>query len=205
MQVLKTALALQLASAPTMVLDVKNAKPIHALVRLREQVQDNAAARAEWRKKARTAAVIGSCPRSLQSLDSGDYTYSLHGHLWRCRICLPGISHWRKYIAIAHGDENVDSMSFPPRLEDVLGWSNTFRLPLGDLRALALLLHDCAASRCVVRCIGTFGNYMSYLRAACLANGYDAPPVGHPAIRRAMVAVAKRELFTARPKMFVQR
>ena len=116
-----------------------------------------------------------------------------------------GISHWRKYIAIARGDENVDSMSFPPRLEDVLGWSNTFRLPLGDLRALALLLHDCAASRCVVRCIGTFGNYMSYLRAACLANGYDAPPVGHPAIRRAMVAVAKRELFTARPKMFVQR
>ena len=146
MQVLKTALALQLASAPTTVLDVKNAKPIHALVRLREQVQDNAAARAEWRKKARTAAVIGSCPRSLQSLDSGDFTYSLHGHLWRCRICLPGISHWRKYIAIAHGDENLDSMSFPPRLEDVLGWSNTFRLPLGDLRALALLLHDCCVA-----------------------------------------------------------
>ena len=61
------------------------------------------------------------------------------------------------------------------------------------------------ASRGVGRCIGTFGNYMSYLRAACLANGYDAPPVGHPAIRRAMVAVAKRELFTARPKMFIQR
>ena len=62
---------MQFASAPSTVLDVSNAKPIHALVRLREQVQDNAAARTEWRKKARTAAVIGSCPRSLNSLDSG--------------------------------------------------------------------------------------------------------------------------------------
>ncbi len=55
------------------------------------------------------------------------------------------------------------------------------------------------------RCVGTFGNYLSYVRAACHANGYEAPPVGHPAIKRAMVAIVKRQLFTQRPKRFIQR
>ena len=142
--------------------NVKNAKPRQALVRLREQVPDDADAKAAWRKQARTAAVVGSCPRSLHSLDSG-------------------IAHWQKYIAIVHESRNASRMAFPPQLEDVLGWSNTFR------------------------CVGTFCNYLSHLRAACHANGFEAPPVGHPAIRRAMMAVVKRELFTARAKMFVQR
>jgi hypothetical protein len=35
--------------------------------------------------------------------------------------------------------------------------------------------------------------------------GFEAPPVGHPAIRRAMCAIAKRELFVSRPKMFIER
>ena len=161
-QALRTNVALQLAAEPTTVINVLNAKPMHALVRLREQVPDDAAARAEWRKRARTAAVVGSCPRSLHSLDSG-------------------IAHWLKYIAIAHGSINADKMAFPPSLEDVLGWSNTFR------------------------CVGTFCDYLTHLRAACHANGFDAPPIGHPAIKRAMVAVVKRELFTKRNKLFVQR
>ena len=56
-----------------------------------------------------------------------------------------------------------------------------------------------------LRCLGTFGNYLSYLRAACHAHGYDAPPVGHPAIKRGMIAIVKRELFNERPKRFIQR
>ena len=40
---------------------------------------------------------------------------------------MSGVARWIKYIGIAHGSENVDQMAFPPRLEDVLGWSHTFR------------------------------------------------------------------------------
>lgn len=56
-----------------------------------------------------------------------------------------------------------------------------------------------------VRCIGTFGNYLGYLRGACHARGYEAPPLGHPAIKRAMVAIVKRELFDTRPKFFIRK
>ena len=52
---------------------------------------------------------------------------------------------------------------------------------------------------------GTFGNYLSHLRGACHAMGFEAPPTGHPAMKRAMVAIAKRELFEAREKRFIDR
>ncbi len=55
------------------------------------------------------------------------------------------------------------------------------------------------------RCIGTFGNYVSHLRGACHAIGVEDPPDGHPALKRAMVAIIKRELFKAREKMFINR
>ena len=51
------------------------------------------------------------------------------------------------------------------------------------------------------------------LSSVCLAHvdfsahaiGVDAPPVAHPAISRAMVAISKKQLYTARPRMFVKR
>ena len=55
------------------------------------------------------------------------------------------------------------------------------------------------------RCFGTFANYLGYLRAACHAIGCEAPAVGHPAIRRAMGAIVKREQFVPRAKMFIRR
>ena len=75
----------------------------------------------------------------------------------------------------------MERYAFPPRLHDVLAWSNTFR------------------------CLGTFGNYLSYLRAACHAIGCDAPPVGHPALRRAMIAIIKRELFQSKERFFIDK
>ena len=62
---------MQITSVPTTLLDVEGAKPMQALARLGEAMGDDASARAEWRKRARIAAVTGSCPRSLASLDSG--------------------------------------------------------------------------------------------------------------------------------------
>jgi len=74
-----------------------------------------------------------------------------------------------------------DASPFPAKVEDVLGWSATFR------------------------CLGTFANYLSYVRSASCALGFAPPPVGDPAIRRAMGSVAKRALFTSRPRLFLQR
>ena len=90
--------------------------------------------------------------------------------------------HWIRYIAIVYGsEEEQERYAFPPLMKDVLGWSNTFQ------------------------CLGTFSNYLSYVRAACHALGCASPPVGEPALRRAMIAIAKRELFHAREKMFIDR
>ena len=55
------------------------------------------------------------------------------------------------------------------------------------------------------RCLGTFCNYLGYLRGACHAIGVDAPPTGHAALRRAMVAIAKRQMFTTKEKHFIRR
>ena len=55
------------------------------------------------------------------------------------------------------------------------------------------------------RCVGTFSNYLGYLRNACYALNMDAPPENHPALRRAKAAIIKRMVFTPRPKMFIQK
>ena len=97
-----------MAAVPTTVLQVAETKPNDALNLLAQRFDETAEERANWTKRARIAAVTGSCPRSLASLDSG-------------------VKHWLKYIKIVHGAEKVDSMAFPPRMDDVLGWSNMFR------------------------------------------------------------------------------
>jgi len=53
-----------------------------------------------------------------------------------------GVKHWCKYIEIVKG---AGAKTFPVRTEDLLGWSLTFR------------------------CLGTFSNYLSYVRSACCA------------------------------------
>ena len=82
-----------------------------------------------------------------------------------------GIKHWIEYIQITKGSH---ATAFPVAVDDVLAWSMTFR------------------------CIGTFANYLGYLRSACCALGQQPPPVGHPAIKRAMTAIGKRMLFSPR-------
>ena len=67
------------------------------------------------------------------------------------------------------------------------------------------LVRSSSTSVCMYRCFGTFANYLGYLRSACHAMGFDATPVGHPAIKRAMCAIVKRELFVPRTKMFFPR
>ena len=65
--------------------------------------------------------------------------------------------------------------------------------------------YDEMLAACYVRCFGTFSNYLGHLRAACHAIGCSAPPVGHPAIKRGMVAIVKRGQYTSREKRFLDR
>ena len=92
-----------------------------------------------------------------------------------------GIRQWLRYIKIAYGDTKAEQYAFPPRLQDILDWSNIFQ------------------------CHGTFDSYLGCLRVACHAIWCGAPPVGHPALFRAIVAVVKRELFQARKRMCIDR
>ena len=100
--------ALELTDKPTSILDISGAKPLAALALLKAQLPTDAAGLREWRGKARVAAVMGSCPKSLGSFKSG-------------------LRHWTEYIVITHGSLAAERVAFPPRLEDVLAWSNTFR------------------------------------------------------------------------------
>ena len=81
---------------------------MQALDMLEQNLPSDPAAKREWTTYARVAAVLGSCPRSLPSLKSG-------------------LRHWIRYIEIMYGKEQVDQKAFPPDLNDILAWSNTFR------------------------------------------------------------------------------
>ena len=38
-----------------------------------------------------------------------------------------GLRNWLRFIEISHGYNDAAKMAFPPKLEDVLAWSTTFR------------------------------------------------------------------------------
>ena len=97
-----------LCLAQTTLINVTGTKPLAALELLDRNLPKDAEARDHWRSCARIAAVMGSCPGSLASFKSG-------------------LKHWIKYIEVFYGREKVDQMAFPPRLDDVLAWSNTFK------------------------------------------------------------------------------
>ena len=92
-----------------------------------------------------------------------------------------GFRNWVKYICYTYPEEESCQRVLPPLLSDVVAWSCTFR------------------------CFATYSNYLGYLRGVCAATGHEPPPVGHPAIRRAMTAVAKRGMWKEREKMHIQR
>ena len=67
----RTDEVLNMRSVPTTLLSISSDKPRHALDKLGQLVGNDAGARSTWRKRARISAIVGSCPRSLASLDSG--------------------------------------------------------------------------------------------------------------------------------------
>ena len=144
--------ALALADTPSLMLDVSGRGPNDAIRLLRESLPQGMQDRALWQKRARVAAVLGSCPKTRASFRSG-------------------IRNWVNFIGSLHG--SYDS-AFPARLDDILVWSHVFR------------------------CVGTWANYVGYLRTASVALDLPCPAADHPALKHAKVGVLKRMLYTPR-------
>ncbi len=110
------------------------------------------------------------------------------------RCAATGVKNWFSFARLRYGSEE-----FPPSLNGLLEWSHTFR------------------------CVGTYSNYLGYVRTACLALDKPIVEAGHPALHRAKASVVKRMMFTSRcaatcvqdlfslpslrlrPRMFLQR
>ncbi len=170
---------LALADTPLVVHDVTGLGPAAALASLKERLPQAIDDRLRWRKEAKIAAILGSCPRARDSFRSG-------------------LRNWISFSEIALGSSQN---GFPPPLDALLEWSHNFR------------------------CVGTYSNYLGYLRAACLALDLEMPRADHPAIQRAKTSIVKRMLFRSRclyarspfgisvhvflgcgrPRMFIQR
>ena len=169
--------ALAIVDVPQSVIDINGLTPRESLAKLGQVVPSGDIERRLWIKNAKVAAIIGSCPKTRQSFRSGDAFVSCSP--CSCHdSCMTGISNWIKFVEHLAGDRDL---AFPPCLDHVIVWSHTFR------------------------CVGTFANYLGYLRSACLALDIAAPPADSLAIRRAKGAIVKRMLWTPRPRMFIQR
>ena len=135
--------------------------PRKVLKRLGGQLQTNEE-REAWRKKSRVAAILGSCPRSRPSVKSG-------------------CGSWLEYVVTVHGADATEDMAFPPKMNDLLGWSLLFRCP------------------------ATFCNYLSYVRKMCQLRDVPGPPTDDARLKAAILAISKRGEFTPRRKFFVDR
>ena len=93
--------------APSPMLNTYGKGPMEVIADLRRSLPSNSCELASWRKRARVAAVLGSGPRSLASMKSG--------------------RHWIEYIRTVYPCGEADAAVFPPLLDDILGWSHTFR------------------------------------------------------------------------------
>ena len=147
-----TVQALRIFDVPQVVLNVGGLTPNDALKHLRNTIPKDEPGRLLWHRQARIAAIVGSCPKTRGSMKSG-------------------IKNWIEFAEVTLGGKH---RAFPPALEDVLVWSNTFR------------------------CVGTFSNYLGFLRTACLALDIEPVSASHPALQRAKVAIVKRMLWTPR-------
>ncbi len=65
------AQTVEFVNAPTTLLEIGNAPPKAAIRLLRETIPADEEGKAKWRQQATIAAIMGSCPRSHESLLSG--------------------------------------------------------------------------------------------------------------------------------------
>ncbi len=90
------------------------------------------------------------------------------------------LSGMRAWVAFHKNCLGRQGLPFPPALGDLVAWSELFRHP------------------------GTFGNYVSYLKVACELVEVPLEVFGHPSIKRAKNAIAKRRLYSPRKPLFIR-
>jgi len=86
----------------------------------------------------------------------------------------------RCYIAFAEKVLKIEGEVFPPSREGLLAWSISFR------------------------CHGTFCNYLSYVQTACELLDVPTEVFSCRALKRAKVAITKRDQFVSRCSMFLR-
>ena len=86
----------------------------------------------------------------------------------------------RCYLHFAEHVLKKKGPKLPPSADELLAYSHMFR------------------------CIGTFSNYLGYLRKGCLLEGVPVDVFEHPAVRAAKKSVKKRGRFEPRMKLFVK-
>ncbi len=116
-----------LADAPTTLLDVRGAKPWEALCRLRDTLPANSVDRKAWASRARIAAIMGSCPKSLDSFKSGAHLRQGATTLMVQECVVTGLRHWIGFAKIFYGSGEG---GFPPTMDGLICWSHTFRQDL---------------------------------------------------------------------------
>jgi len=94
-----------LINAPSYELDVTGLGPCAAIAALQRDLPLDEVGRKRWLQQAKVAAILGSCPKTRDSLRSG-------------------FNSWIKFATAALGGRK---MALPPTLEGMLAWSLTFR------------------------------------------------------------------------------
>ena len=87
----------------------------------------------------------------------------------------------RAWICFARNVLGVKGSLWPPKEHDITAWSNMFRAE------------------------GTFSNYLGYVKTGCMLVNAPTDVLEGPVVKRAKLAIAKREQFVPREKQFVQR
>ena len=98
-------LAELLEITPTSIVDVSTCGPRMAIKHLGADFPRSVSGRREWLARARIAAVLGSCPLSMESFRSG----------LRC------------YMRFSEKAFGCVSDGFPPTIDGILAWSSFFR------------------------------------------------------------------------------
>jgi hypothetical protein len=152
--------------------------PRATLTNLRLSVHSERDRRA-WLEVARIEALLGSCARTLKSVRSG-----LRVYIAFVDAIMPGIGcYW------------------PPKLEVLLAWSRLFRC--GGFVPVCIRWSLPVFCFCP-RSSGTWGNYIGYVKTACMIVNAPVEVMSHPALGRAKATIRKFGGFVSRKRLFLQ-
>ena len=148
-----------------------------AAIRKLHQKEMSLQEKLDFVEQARLDALLGACRLSLHSWKSGV----------KCYIAFIGTfpsiagSGRCEFMLVSDTLRGGRGRYFPPAADDLLVWSTMFRSA------------------------GTWSNYLSYIRTACLIVKADVAVFSDPAVLRAKSSIAKTGNFIQRPRMWLRR